>query len=226
MAGGIGQTNYGRLRQRQGTVASLGTADPVPAYGEFLVTYDGSDPVVKIGDGVRSWNDLPNLFGGGGGGGGATPPDQLESWAATPLPLISMGGSERGISDPDIAWGTPYDPNGPPTSTFMTVGTSGKLVLAQGWYVVTAWVGLNFAAAAGVSYVRCAWNIGDNLAGNSEQFLPKSTNSAGQEVFQIVYSFGALYSDGTDYIRPSIRWNTGGPDPVGSVLGVVAVKIA
>lgn len=77
---GIGQTNYGRLRQRQGTVGSLGTADPVPAYGEFLVTYDGLTPIVKIGDGVRSWSELPNLAGGGGGGGayieadGPTPP--------------------------------------------------------------------------------------------------------------------------------------------------------
>lgn len=67
---GIGQVDYGRLRQRQGTVSSLGTANPVPAYGEFLVTYDGTTPVVKIGDGVRPWNDLPNIAGGGGGGGG------------------------------------------------------------------------------------------------------------------------------------------------------------
>jgi hypothetical protein len=76
----IGGVNYGRLQQRQGTVASLGTDDPIPARGEFLMTYDGSTPILKIGDGVRTWSELPNLVGGAGGGGayveadGPTPP--------------------------------------------------------------------------------------------------------------------------------------------------------
>jgi hypothetical protein len=76
----IGKTNYGRLRQRQGTVAELASANPVLAYGEFTMTYDGTTPILKIGDGTRTWSALPNLVGGAGGGGayieadGPTPP--------------------------------------------------------------------------------------------------------------------------------------------------------
>lgn len=66
----VGGTNYGRLRQRQGTVASLSAANPVLAFGEFTITYDGDDPVVKLGDAIRPWLELPNIAGSGGGGGG------------------------------------------------------------------------------------------------------------------------------------------------------------
>lgn len=66
----IGGVNYGNLRQRNGTVASLAAANPVLSFGEFTMTYSGTTPILKIGDGVRTWTALPNLVGGGGGGGG------------------------------------------------------------------------------------------------------------------------------------------------------------
>lgn len=64
----IGGSFYGRAMQRNNTVAGLAAANPVPALGEFVVAYDGTTPVVKVGDGVRAWNDLPALSEGGTGG--------------------------------------------------------------------------------------------------------------------------------------------------------------
>jgi hypothetical protein len=65
----IGDTNYGTFAVRYGVPSELDTEDPQPAKGEFILAYDGTSPILKIGDGVRSWSELPNLVGGVGGGG-------------------------------------------------------------------------------------------------------------------------------------------------------------
>lgn len=68
----IGDTNYGRARERGGTASELAASNPLLAAREIAASVDGTDVVVKIGDGIRNWNDLPPLGGGGGGGGGGS----------------------------------------------------------------------------------------------------------------------------------------------------------
>lgn len=63
----IGDTNYGQLSVRYGTASSLSTSNPLLATGEFAVAVDGTTIVLKIGNGVQHWNDLPAIGGGGGG---------------------------------------------------------------------------------------------------------------------------------------------------------------
>lgn len=71
----IGDTNYGRAKERGSTAAVMAAANPVLAPREFAATVDGTDVVLKIGDGVTPWNDLPSILphpeGSGGGGGGS-----------------------------------------------------------------------------------------------------------------------------------------------------------
>lgn len=59
-----------RMRQRRGTAAEWATKNPVLGAGEFGVESDSD--IIKLGDGVRAWNDLPIAlssvylqFGGG-----------------------------------------------------------------------------------------------------------------------------------------------------------------
>jgi hypothetical protein len=65
----IGDTNYGRAKERGGTASAMASDNPVLAAREIAASVDGTTVVVKIGDGVTPWNDLPALGGGGGGGG-------------------------------------------------------------------------------------------------------------------------------------------------------------
>lgn len=51
------------IRLRRGTAADLAAVDPVPAEGEPV--YSTDDNVLKIGDGVTPFSELPvAMFGG------------------------------------------------------------------------------------------------------------------------------------------------------------------
>lgn len=63
----IGNTNYGTLTFRGASLVSLNADDPVLAAFEPVAATDGSSFVFKIGDGIRTWSELPEIGGGGGG---------------------------------------------------------------------------------------------------------------------------------------------------------------
>lgn len=50
-----------RMQQKRGTATQWQTGNPVLAVGEFGVAIDTG--VVKVGDGVNNWNDLPAILG-------------------------------------------------------------------------------------------------------------------------------------------------------------------
>ena len=68
----IGDTNHGTLTFRGATFAAVTLENPVLAAFEPHVAINGSGFVFKIGDGIRAYNDLPNLVGAGSGGGGGS----------------------------------------------------------------------------------------------------------------------------------------------------------
>lgn len=223
----IGKTNYGRLRQRQGTVAELASANPVLAYGEFTMTYDGTDPVLKIGDGTRTWSALPNLYcadcgDGGGGGGGAYA--AAETWSDAPMRSTGEGG----INHTSQTWGTPYDPDGlADPSGWIEDGGGGELTLAEGWYHVAIALNVVFPPATAVTYCRMALNVGSSLAGNHEEiYAPAAATGGGAVSFAALMNLGPVYSDGTAYIRPDVRWTSGFYAPTTANLGVHVVKVS
>lgn len=57
-------TQLARMKQRRGTSAQWASTNPVLADGEIAVVEDSGVVQMKIGDGVRHFNDLP-LFAGG-----------------------------------------------------------------------------------------------------------------------------------------------------------------
>ncbi len=59
----IGDTNHGTLTFRGATFAAVTLENPVLAAFEPHVAVNGSSFVFKIGDGIRAYNDLPNLAG-------------------------------------------------------------------------------------------------------------------------------------------------------------------
>jgi hypothetical protein len=65
----IGKVRYGRLTEAGRTAAEMSSENRVLAAREFGVSVDGTTLVLKIGDGVTPWNDLPAIGGGSGGGG-------------------------------------------------------------------------------------------------------------------------------------------------------------
>jgi hypothetical protein len=219
----IGGTNYGTLRQRQGTVASLAAANPVLSYGEFTMTYDGLDPVLKIGDGTRPWLELPNLVGSGGGGGGGTVTYRAaESWSSAALRVAGEGG----IDEFGSTWGAPYDPDGAhdPSSWIEDNGTGG-LLLAEGWYHVALSVNIVFPAATAVDYVRVGLNVGSSLAGNHQVVLAPASATDDRVTFSDLVNLGPIYSDGTTTVRPSIRWTDGFYAPDDAELGAHIIRV-
>jgi hypothetical protein len=219
----IGGTNYGTLRQRQGTVASLAAANPVLSYGEFTMTYDGLDPVLKIGDGTRPWLELPNLVGSGGGGGGGTVTYRAaESWSSAALRVAGEGG----IDEFGSTWGAPYDPDGAhdPSSWIEDNGTGG-LLLAEGWYHVALSVNIVFPAATAVDYVRVGLNVGSSLAGNHQVVLAPASATDDRVTFSDLVNLGPIYSDGTTFVRPSIRWTNGFYAPDDAELGAHIIRV-
>lgn len=216
----IGNTNYGEFTFRGSSAASLASENPVPAAFEPIAATDGTDFIFKIGDGVRPWNDLPAFGAGGGGGGGVI--GSSESWTS-PTPLRASG--EGGIEALGIVWGAPYSPDGG-TDAGIESWSDGRLGLADpGWYAVVVSVDVRHPDTSAVTYVRCALNVGDSLAGNHETFLAPVRNGS-TDVFSALINLGPVYSDGTAYIRPDVRWNTGVYTATGAQLGAHVVRLS
>lgn len=55
----IGDTNFGELAFRYGTLDQLTTSNPLLDRGEPIVAFNGTEVVLKIGDGTRRFNELP-----------------------------------------------------------------------------------------------------------------------------------------------------------------------
>lgn len=133
---GIGGTNYGTLRVRQGTAAALSAANPVLGAGEYGMSRDGTDLVLKVGDGTTAWNSLdpilphPEGDGGGGGGGGALGFGQASPTAMTTSTVL--GGGEAVPTSWSNAGG------------LIVPGTNGWGFAEEGWYQVTIFIWVGF----------------------------------------------------------------------------------
>lgn len=57
----IGDTNYGELSFRYGTLTALTASNPTLDRGEPIVAFSGTEIILKVGDGTRRFNDLPNV---------------------------------------------------------------------------------------------------------------------------------------------------------------------
>ena len=55
-------TITGPIQHKRGTSAALEASDYVPAAGEIVIATDTGK--IKVGDGVKNWNDLPYAGGG------------------------------------------------------------------------------------------------------------------------------------------------------------------
>lgn len=107
----IGQTVYGRLKQRQGSSAALAAANPVLAAGEFTASINGTTVVLKIGDGVTHWLDLPPIGGDGGGGAGdGSYPVRQTIFEASVIPRNPANGNVGSITWDEVSWQT-VDPD-------------------------------------------------------------------------------------------------------------------
>lgn len=146
----IGDTEYGRLRQRAKSPSAMTAENPVLASGELAATINGTEFVVKMGNGTTAWNDLPALNVGGGGGGPVPYPRQVRKtvfetfdvprdpatgefdvdaivWDAPRYEFTNdLGAYETTIDKPD--WGG-YAPDSGSTYLFLTDPDEGR-----GWY--------------------------------------------------------------------------------------------
>jgi hypothetical protein len=73
------------------TAAAASANNVILAKGQLGYTAD--DDVLKVGDGVRHWNDL-EAVGGGGGGGGALVPEDVQDLVGA----MVTGNTETGIT--------------------------------------------------------------------------------------------------------------------------------
>lgn len=71
-------TNYARILARGATEAELIAANETPLERELMVATDSG--VIKVGDGVRRYNDLPKAGGGPSSGGGTRGDDGASAY--------------------------------------------------------------------------------------------------------------------------------------------------
>lgn len=65
-----------KIQIRRDSGSTWASVDPILAEGELGLELGSG--LIKIGDGIRSWNQLPYLSTGGGGGGGIADPNALK----------------------------------------------------------------------------------------------------------------------------------------------------
>lgn len=100
-------THPGRFKQHAFTGSEWSAADPVLLIGELGAANVGSSsPLLKIGDGVRPWSQLPDLISSGGGGGGAN------DYIAGPVTTLPPGSPatvtiDNTVDPPTISFGIP-----------------------------------------------------------------------------------------------------------------------
>lgn len=216
----IGGSAYGRAKQRHSTAALLSSANPVPAAGEFVQAIDGTDLILKQGDGVRGWNALPTIYPAGGGGGSAPAVSALEAFRTGPsatlvqTPIAGVLDHYRAELPSGFDTYDPYDGftgYGPSDLSWVTPGTDGAYVTIENpcWYSFGAWAYVRWTADPGWVTFAASSSSGLSSAQLYADVPPQQSRYAGAGtdfVYRMSMQTGPLLSAGGEVVEFTLEW--------------------